>query len=131
MRTARVFFACLLLMLGLGATPLSAARDDSVPAQGPRLEFLVLEVRNCVVCDLVRQNIRPLYESSTPSRAVPMRFVDITRIDERGLGLSSPVQTLPTIVLMREGQEVDRMTGYMAPGVMLRQMSLMITSQPE
>ncbi len=131
MRTARIVFAGLLLILGLGVPPLGAARDDSVPTPGPRLEFLVLEVRNCVVCDLVRQNIRPLYESSTPSRAVPMRFVDITRIDERRLGLASPVQTLPTIVLMREGQEVDRMSGYMAPSVMLRQMTLMVTSQSE
>ena len=46
-----------------------------------------------------------------------MRFVDLNAVDEAKLGLTEPVTTVPTIVLMREGQEVARLTGYMGPQI--------------
>lgn len=114
----RKFGAVLLaLVLSFGhVVPLGAARNPSDPAAGSRLELLVIEVAGCTVCDLVRLHIQPAYEGSPRARLAPMRYVDITNIDEIKLGLASRVATVPTIVLMRDGREVDRIAGYTGPG---------------
>ena len=114
MRKLAALFAAALL--ALGAIPvLEAARDPAAPPAGHRLELLVIEVAGCTVCDLVRLHIQPAYEASPHARDVPMRYVDITNIDETKLGLTSRVATVPTIVLMRDGREVDRISGYTGP----------------
>jgi len=104
----------IVLSLGGAVVPLDAARTDaSLPAH--RLELLVIEVSGCKVCDLVRTYIQPAYEASPHARQVPMRYVDVTSQDELTLGLNERVATVPTIVLLRDGREVDRITGYTGP----------------
>jgi thioredoxin-related protein len=111
----RKLVAVALAALSLGiAVPLNAAREEPTkPLQ--RLELLVIEVAGCTVCDLVRVHIQPAYESSPRARQVPLRYVDITSRDELEMGLAERVETVPTIVLMRDGREVDRISGYMGP----------------
>lgn len=128
MRSLRVLALALLLAAAIGAPPLDAARDPAAHQAGRRLEVIVLEVRNCYVCELVRFKVQPLYEQSLHARGVPLRYVDITGIDEMQLGLKDKVRTVPTIVLMQDGEEVDRITGYMAPDVTLRALSQMIAN---
>lgn len=113
------------ILLGMGPNRLDAARDPGTTIT-PRSELLVLEVRNCSVCSLVRQNIQPAYELSPQARDVPMRYVDITSIDELKLGLKSRVDTVPTIVLMRDGREVSRITGYTGPTLFFKALSHMM-----
>ncbi len=115
----------LALLLGMGATGLDAARDFGASIT-PRTELLVLEVKNCTICGLVRQNIQPAYELSPQARDVPMRYVDITTIDELKLGLKTRVDTVPTIVLMRDGREVSRITGYTGPTLFFKALSHML-----
>lgn len=113
MRYIGVTLLALAVSLGL-VEPLGAAREQATkPAT--RLELLVIEVANCSICSLVRIHIQPAYEASTRARQVPLRYVDITSIDEMRLGLSERVATVPTIVLMRDGREVDRIAGYTGP----------------
>ncbi|MGD9806128.1 MAG: hypothetical protein AB7E81_15275 [Hyphomicrobiaceae bacterium] len=105
----------LVAAFSLGNTlSLNAARTDAtLPAH--RLELLVIEVAGCTVCDLVRTYIQPAYEASPRARQAPMRYVDVTSQDELTLGLNERVSTVPTIVLLRDGREVDRVTGYIGP----------------
>lgn len=113
MRYISATLLALAVSLGL-IGPLGAAREAATkPAN--RLELLVIEVANCTICHLVRIHIQPAYEASPRARQVPLRYVDITSIDELGLGLSERVATVPTIVLMRDGREVDRISGYTGP----------------
>ena len=113
MRKLTAVLLALALSLGL-IEPLGAAREQpNQPAN--RLELLVIEVAGCTICDLVRVHIQPAYESSPRARQVPMRYVDITSIDELRLGLTERVATVPTIVLMRDGREIDRISGYTGP----------------
>jgi thioredoxin-related protein len=112
MRYLAAILVTLAISLGL-IGPLGAAREQ--PAQPGRLELLVIEVAGCTICDLVRIHIQPAYEASPRARQVPLRYVDITSIDELRLGLSERVATVPTIVLMRDGRELDRITGYTGP----------------
>ncbi len=104
----------IALILGLMPPQLDAALgpEEVKPA---RLELLVIEVRGCTICDLVRLHIQPAYEATPRAQQVPMRYIDITHIDELKLGLANRVDTLPTIVLMQDGREVDRISGYLGP----------------
>lgn len=114
------FIAVLTILMAAAGAHVRAALDANAPATNGGLEFLVLEVKGCHVCELVRAHILPQYERSATAREAPMRFVDLNAIDEAKLGLTSPVTTVPTIVLMREGQEVARLTGYTGPQIFLQ-----------
>jgi thioredoxin-related protein len=111
------FIATLAVLIAAAGAHVRAALDAHAPTTGGGLEFLVLEVKGCHVCELVRTHILPQYERSTTARDAPMRFVDLNAVDEAKLGLTAPVTTVPTVVLMREGQEVARLTGYMGPQI--------------
>lgn len=116
-----------LVLVGLpGAGELRAARDVAATASEERMELLVLEIRNCGICGLVRTHLQPAYERSPRARDLPMRYVDVTSLDETKLGLKGPIDTVPTIVLMRNGQEVDRVAGYLAPELFLRVLTQMM-----
>ncbi len=117
LRRPLYYIAVLSILVAAAGTHVRAALDAGAPAANSGLEFLVLEVKDCHVCELVRTHILPQYERSATSRDTPMRFVDLNAIDEAKLGLTGPVTTVPTIVLMREGQEVARLTGYTGPQI--------------
>jgi hypothetical protein len=116
LRRPLYYVAIFSLLLAAAGAHVRAALDAGEPTESAGLEFLVLEVKNCHVCDLVRTHILPQYERSTTAREAPMRFVDLNAIDDQ-LGLKAPVTTVPTIVLMREGQEIARLTGYTGPQI--------------
>lgn len=124
--TRKISAALLALVLAvMPSQPLGAARGpDTVVAN--RLELVVIEVAGCTVCDLVRLYIQPAYEASPRARDVPMRYVDITNIDETKIGLVARVSTVPTIVLMRDGLEVDRISGYTGPNNFFAALSQML-----
>lgn len=78
-------------------------------------ELLVLEVPGCIYCRVFRRDVLPAYEESSRAREVPIRFVDLNDVDEARLGLASPVDVVPTVVLLRDSQEIGRITGYLGP----------------
>jgi hypothetical protein len=50
---------------------------------------------------------------------VPIRYVDIDKVDVGTLGLKAKLTILPTIVLMQNGVEVERIDGLTAPSTFL------------
>lgn len=117
LRRPMYLIAAVAVLMATAGAHVRAALDTSAPTPSAGLEFLVLEVKSCHVCELVRTHILPPYERSAIARETPMRFVDLNAVDEAQLGLTAPVTTVPTIVLMREGQEVARLTGYTGPQI--------------
>lgn len=109
----------LAVAIALSAPAAHAVRDRAGTPRPQRLELVVIEVAGCSACPLVRTQLLPRWEETAWARTVPMRFVDITSRDEAGLGLATPVETVPTIVLMRDGREIDRVAGYMAPSTFI------------
>lgn len=103
----------LATFFAVGPQNSRAARDQAAPAAGPRFELLVMEIRNCGVCEVIREVVQPHYAASQRAQRAPMRFVDITSINEMDLGLRNQVRTLPTVILMQDGREIDRLTGFM------------------
>lgn len=78
-------------------------------------ELVVFEIDGCTYCELFRQDVLPGYLASPRSRTVPIRFVNAERVDLKRLPLASPVDTVPTIVLVENGREAGRITGYTGP----------------
>ena len=111
--------AISLSLASLAATPslVSAARDAAPPAAAiaTPYELIVFEADGCVYCEMLRRDVLPLYTSSSIQAEAPIRFVNVSRSDETKMGLAGAITVAPTVVLMREGQEVDRITGYSGP----------------
>ena len=93
-----------------------AARDTSVQPQrqGPRLEVLVFETDACSYCEIFRRDVAPGYRLAPVAASAPLRYIDVAKVDLDRIGLASRVEVLPTTVLMRDGHEVERITGLTA-----------------
>jgi thioredoxin-related protein len=117
MRFAHFFAIAALMLATTNLTPIKAAQG---PAATQRIsstsaELLVFETNKCVYCFIFRRDVVPGYQQSPRARDVPMRFIDIDQVDVTQLKLKSPLTMLPTVILMKNGHEVDRIDGYMGP----------------
>ena len=116
----------ILLLSALSIGPsVNAARDKPTAPTTP-LELLVFEVEGCDFCDIFRRDVLPQYKVAPAAARAPIRFVDINRIDTDKLALRTAVTTVPTVVLMQDGREFDRITGYVGPSNFFRMISYML-----
>jgi thioredoxin-related protein len=103
------FFAALLILTaGVAA---GRAALDPAGVRGPSVELLIYEHRDCVYCQLFRRDVLPRYQQALAA-GLPIRFVDIAEARKDRAGLRRKVDTLPTVVLMLGGREIDRIVGY-------------------
>jgi len=105
--------AGLVLLLACNGVGRAALDADAPPGAG--IELLVFEHADCVYCRVFRRDVLPKYRNSVPGASVPLRFIDIEKSDTKALGLKSRIYVVPTAVLMKEGNEVDRIVGYWGP----------------
>jgi hypothetical protein len=127
-------FACALLTaavwtLTATARPTDAATELTL-APAAVAELVVIEARDCPMCQLFRDEIAPLYRATARAERAPLRFIDIAHTDIDALGLASPVQIIPTVILMREGAEIDRLVGYTGPEIFMRAVGVMLGESP-
>lgn len=107
--------ACAAL-IALGTPHVGAAKPDAdADTSAPRTEVIVFEIGGCKYCSAFRDNLAARYLASTTNQAAPMRFVDVGRLDPQSFHLRSDINTVPTIVLMQDGREIDRVEGYPLP----------------
>lgn len=109
-------------LLSLAAALLVAAAPPSlgVPAPvaepqamlGARMELIVVETADCRYCSLFRRMVLPAYERSPQTRELPIRFIEAAALEGSGIALSGPVDVVPTAILMRDGVELGRISGY-------------------
>ena len=108
---------CVAVVFGAGALlPANAAQNpasEHISASGA--ELFVFETIDCAYCFIFRRDVVPDYLKSPRARDVPLRFVDVKQVDTSNIRLNAPLTMLPTIVLMQNGREIDRITGYMGP----------------
>ena len=92
-----------------------AARDSDLPAAASARELVVFEARGCVYCAYFRRDVLPGYLTSQRAAELPIRFVDVEHAGSLEPALNSPLTIVPTIVLLVDGREVTRITGYTGP----------------
>ncbi|MGI9479717.1 MAG: hypothetical protein ACR2PI_23650 [Hyphomicrobiaceae bacterium] len=119
MRALIFSLAAGALAAGVAATALlpvtAAPRPASARISKTTAELLVFEGKGCAYCFIFRRDVVPGYLQSPRARDVPMRFIDVRKADLSTLQLRQPLTMLPTVVLMKNGREVDRIAGYMGP----------------
>ena len=76
-------------------------------------ELIIFEAEGCVYCRVFRRDVLPEYEQLDGSGGLPIRFLDVNEIGSLESGLASPLTIVPTAVVMVDGREVGRITGYM------------------
>jgi hypothetical protein len=94
----------LVGLVGLGAawglSPLMAA------------ELVMFERAGCVWCARWEQEIGPIYPKTEEGRRLPLRKLDIGAPLPAGVALVAPLRYTPTFVVLDEGREIGRITGY-------------------
>lgn len=98
-RLALAALSVCLVMTALSRQPMAA-------------ELLMLEDRGCPWCERWRREIGVAYPKTTEGRRAPLRTIERSRAPESGIAFAVPVVVSPTFVLVEEGREVGRITGY-------------------
>ena len=126
--------ACLLLtaaFLALAGVqrPTDAAAEFTTEPPSD-IELVVIEARGCPMCQIFRDEIAPIYRATARATRAPLRFVDVAHADLETMGLTSPIEIVPTVVLMRHGTEIDRLVGYTGPDIFMRAIGVMLGESP-
>ncbi|MFZ4807315.1 MAG: thioredoxin family protein [Hyphomicrobiaceae bacterium] len=74
-------------------------------------ELLMVEQAGCMWCRRWHDEIGPGYPKSAEGQLAPLRRIDLGTVPE-GVTLKLPVTVTPTFVLVDNGREVGRLTGY-------------------
>lgn len=75
---------------------------------------LVMYTRNgCPFCVRFEREIAPVYARTPEGKVAPLRRIDLPAGGVRGEGLRDPVIATPTFVLVDDGREIGRITGYL------------------
>lgn len=75
-------------------------------------ELVMFEQAGCIYCQRWERDVGALYERTDEAKALPLRRVDIQNQKMSGVALASPVRFTPTFVVVDNGREVGRITGY-------------------
>jgi len=129
LRHARIL---LLLLTVAGAPSLSYAVQHAYPIAAPpgATALIVIEKSGCFYCRLFRRDVGPAYAATPRAREVPMHYLDLEAAKARQLALARPIDVLPTVVLLRNGREVERIAGYMAPDNFVRVINFLLSRVP-
>jgi hypothetical protein len=106
---------CLALgLLTVAAAPAAPAATDPITGtpQPEGLELIAFEVPGCIYCPIFRRDVAPSYPATRAGKAAPLRFIDLNDPAAQALKLKTPVTVVPTVVLVRDGIEVGRISGY-------------------
>ena len=96
----------LALIVAAGAAWLVA------PIQAQTSELLMFERGGCVWCARWDRDVAPIYEKTDEAKLLPLRRVNIDRGTPDGITLAAPVRYTPTFVVIDDGREIGRITGY-------------------
>lgn len=75
---------------------------------------LVMYTRNgCPFCVRFEREVAPIYAKTPEGKAAPLRRIELPAGGVRGGELHEPVIATPTFVMVEDGREVGRITGYL------------------
>jgi thioredoxin-related protein len=80
-------------------------------AQATASELVMFERDGCPWCRQWNREIGTVYDRTQEARRLPLRRVNLDR-QTAGIKLKEPVRYTPTFVVVDDGAEVGRITGY-------------------
>lgn len=97
----------------LGLAGLAGGLGSHALAQGrPDVELIMFDDPGCGYCRQWHREVGPAYRNSPEGKRAPLRVVMIRDRRPEGITLKSAVRATPTFVLVQDGREVGRLTGY-------------------
>lgn len=119
------------LLLFLPMTASRAGLDTaSVPAASTDFELVIVEAEGCIYCKLFRRDVLPAYQTSEQGKEAPVRFVDVNDMDKAQVDFASPVDIVPTFVVLKSHHEVGRISGYVGPENFFHTINYLLASAP-
>ncbi len=112
----QIVIAALIVLL-YAYTQAPAATNAAAPVIEAQhnVELVVVEVPGCIYCGIFRRDVLPSYQASPRAKTVPLRFLDLNDEAADRLDLSAPVTVVPTVLVLENGREIGRITGYTGP----------------
>lgn len=83
------------------------------PAAAWAVELVMFTRDGCPWCSRFEREVSPIYPKTAEGRLAPLRRVEVVAGGTTMTGLTEPVVAAPTFVLLDEGREVGRITGYL------------------
>lgn len=112
------------------SSPKAAWDLETSSISGSSMELLVVELDGCIYCLVFRRDVLPSYQASTQAKTVPIRFIELNAAEEQKFPFAEPVTMVPTILLMKGGREVGRISGYLGPENFFHAVNHMISAAP-
>jgi len=81
------------------------------PKTARAAELLMVEQQGCYYCLEWKDEIGPIYPKTQEGKFAPIKFIDITEVDEIE-GLQRDVVFTPTFILFEKENELARLEGY-------------------
>lgn len=97
------------------AAPQSAAELPVIPKTPAVLEVIAVEAPGCGYCNLFRRDVAPAYAASAAAKTAKLRFLDLNDKAIEAIRFAQPISLVPTVVVVKDGVEVARINGYVAP----------------
>ncbi|UZE52087.1 thioredoxin fold domain-containing protein [Rhodopseudomonas sp. P2A-2r] len=82
------------------------------PVTSRASELLMFERDGCVYCQRWNRDVGPIFDKTDEAKLLPLRRIDIDKQSTAGVTLASAVRFTPTFVVVDEGREIGRITGY-------------------
>jgi thioredoxin-related protein len=125
-----LLFLAVAALVGISVSVSHAGLDIEAPLPVSTMELVVMEAPGCTYCDIFRRDVLPSYQASERAKDMPIRFLDINDASPEELGLDSPVDIVPTFVVLKDHKEVGRIPGYMGPEYFFHSINHLISSAP-
>jgi thioredoxin-related protein len=77
-------------------------------------ELVMFDAAWCGYCKKFKREVAPTYNSTAAGRIFPLRIIDIDR-EKPDFSLKEAVRGTPTFVIVAEGMEIARFSGYGGP----------------
>lgn len=75
-------------------------------------ELVMFDQAGCIYCQRWERDVGAVYDKTAEAVVLPLRRVDIQNQKTSGVVLAAPVRFTPTFVVVDNGREVGRITGY-------------------
>lgn len=93
-------------------------------------ELVMVEQAGCPYCKRWDAEVAPAYPKTPEGKAAPLRRHDLGQGQPKDIALQRPVRYTPTFVLVDEGREVARITGYIDNAMFWGTLSQLVAQLP-
>ena len=108
LNSAKAFFSALRL----GALAIGMATLGAVAAMAQDLTLYMVEQPGCIYCARWDEEVGDAYHLTAEGKAAPLQRIQLRDPLPEGVTFDRKAVFTPTFVLVRDGQELERLEGY-------------------